>query len=115
MYTGVILIAPINRVYNGPFESDSWSTQYVLNTLHYSVLIIPVILLFILLQKFEVAKVNKIMSVILYFLSGFISFIALKSLSLPMQDFVPKWGMAFLLILFPVVLINSFVEKSSME
>ena len=112
LYCGAILVAPISRVYAGPFEfEDNWVTWYVLNTFEYAILVMPVILILVLLPKFGDGKVNKTMTVVMYSLSGFISYIAFQFSTSIMQDLVPKWGMLLLVLLFPLVLLNSFVER----
>jgi len=111
LYCGVILIAPIHRVYAGPFMANQWVTRYVLSTFEYSILVIPVILILILIPKFKDGKIKQLITIVMYLLSGFISFVAFQSSTSIMQDLVPKWGMLLLVFLFPVVLLNSFVER----
>lgn len=111
LYCGVILIAPIHRVYTGPFEANQWITRYVLNSFEYSILVIPVILILLLIPKFEDGKIKQTMTLVMYLLSGFISFVTFQSSTSIMQDLVPKWGILLLVFLFPIVLLNSFVER----
>ena len=111
LYCGVILIAPISRVYTGPYGTNQWMTQYVLNTFEYSFLVLPVMLILLLISEFKDGKIKQLMTIVMYSLSGFISYIAFQSSTSIMQDLVPKCGMLLLVFLFPVVLLNSFVER----
>lgn len=109
---GIMLITPFSETFDPTSDemSGKWMKNYVLNSFEYSIVIIPIIILLIIIPRLENRTPKKISIATLCFLSGIAFLVALQSISLPIQDFIPQWGILILIILFPVTVIDSFIE-----
>jgi len=107
-----MLIVPYSETFTTEYDEGSgdWKRNYALNSFEYAIVIIPIILLLILIPKVESRGIKIVSIAILCLLSGVAFLFAFQSLRMPIQDFVPQWGMLVLIILFPIVVINSSIE-----
>jgi predicted neutral ceramidase superfamily lipid hydrolase len=109
---GIMLIFPYSETFTTEYDdiNGDWIKNYALNSFEYAIAIIPLIILLIMVPRIENRGAKKILIVILCLLSGIAFLFAFQSLTMPIQDFVPQWGMLILIILFPIVAIDSLIE-----
>lgn len=110
----LLIMLPISTTFTPgsgeEFQEEQWGNNYAFNTIEYAIIIFPIVLLLIITPKLEHRNVKKVLIVILVLLS-FISFLwAVLAIILPVQDFIPSLGVGVLLMLFPIVGINSIME-----
>ncbi len=107
-----MLIAPYSETFTTEYDkiNGDWVTNYALSSFEFAIVIITIISLLILIPRIERSRLRKISITILCLLSGVALLIAFQSLSMPIQDFSPQWGMLILIILFPIVAIDSLME-----
>ena len=114
---GLIMILPISESVNDLTEDlrRMWSNNYVINTIEYAILVIPLISFLLLIPRME-KPIKRILIAFSLMLSGFISYASILSFILLAQDFAPHYGMLLSLFFFPLVIINSIIEwKQGLE
>ena len=108
---GLLLILPFSSTFETLDEiNGEWQNNYVFNTFEYAVVIFPIIILLILIPRLENRFTKKILIIVLILFSGLSFWFAIQTALLPIQDFLPNWGIGLLFILFPIVMIDSFIE-----
>lgn len=103
---------PYSEIYTTEFDEreGDWIKNYVFNTFEYAVIILPLIFSLIMIPKDRKQSAKKILMTILCLFSVLAFLFALQSLSMPIQDFAPSWGMLVLIFLFPIVIIDVRLE-----
>lgn len=109
---GITLIVPYSETFTNEYDdvNGDWIKNYALNSFEYALVIVPLIVLLIAIPRIQSRGIKKILIAILCLLTGFAFLLAFQSLIMPIQDFVPQWGMLVLIILLPIVVVESSIE-----
>jgi len=109
---GLMLIAPYSETFNPIDKNGEWLKNYAFNSIEYAIVIIPMIILLVAIPRLE-NKISKRISIGVLGLLSTLGFLyAFLSVSMPVQDFIPLWGMLIFFVLFPIVIVNAFLERT---
>ena len=111
----LVLILPYSITYHGGSnETDEliWQPNYVYKDPELFIFFIPLSVLTISFQAFKFNIWRRIFLATLVILCCSYSFIALMTLSIPAQDYMPSWGHLVIVTLGPITLIILGIETN---
>ena len=108
----LVLFVPYSIIYSGTSEIEqlTWQNIYVFKELNLFIFFIPLSALTILFQLVRNRNLKKTIIILHLLQCGAYSLVALVSMSLPMQDYVPSWGTLIMATLGPMMLIITIIE-----
>ena len=106
------MILPISTTFDIEIEESNgeWTNNYLINTFEYAIFIIPLILFLIIIPRLKNQTKKRSLIIVSVFIMVFLFWFAIQAVSLSIQGFIPNWGILLLLIFFPIVIIDSFME-----
>ncbi|MEM1327280.1 MAG: hypothetical protein AAGI23_15060 [Bacteroidota bacterium] len=109
---GLLLIMPYSETFIMEYSvsNGQWIKNYAFTSWEHSAVVIPVIVLLTAISHIYKRTPKKIAMSVLFILSTLAFLAALLLVSMPIQDFVPSWGLFLLILLFPIVAIDTFVK-----